>query len=97
MPLALYDHLRAPEDGPLEPCVYRVVGRDGEDTVALLQVTDPAGNRVRTGRVVHAPVEEVETFEQVGNPDAGFDPRNALQGLYWTVRQPLDWLLGAGR
>ncbi|WP_227355441.1 hypothetical protein [Haladaptatus salinisoli] len=85
------DHYR-PIDHASEPCVYRVVG--ATDEVTLLRVTDGNGRRVNTGEIRRiAPSALDAEFERAENPDAGFTPvasvRNALSGLYWSVRKYL--------
>jgi len=80
------DHYR-PGDGG---AVYRVVGTG--EPVALLRVTDADGRRAHTGDLRRVAEEELESeFASAGDPDAGLSPvsavRNALQGLYWSVRR----------
>lgn len=85
------DHYR-PTDGAVDPGVYRVVGTT--DGVALLRVGDADGRRVHTGEVHRVDTDTLDAaFEPASNPDAGFALasalRDALQGLYWSVRRSL--------
>ncbi|GAB3683471.1 hypothetical protein GCM10028857_11080 [Salinarchaeum chitinilyticum] len=86
---AIGDHVRS--DGTaVSPGVYRVVGTG--DEVTLLRVADPDGRRRHTGELIHVSVAALDTdFEPTADPDAGIAPRarirNAVQGLYWSVRR----------
>jgi len=80
------EHYR-PADGD---GIYRVVGTT--DGVVLLQVTDEDGRRAHTGNVRRVEPDTIgDEFEPASDPDAGVSPvaavRNALQGLYWSVRR----------
>jgi len=82
------DHYRPDDDAT--PGVYRVVGTG--DPVALLRVTDEGGRRAHTGDLRQVSRDEFDAaFEPAEDPDAGVSPvaavRNALQGLYWSVRK----------
>jgi hypothetical protein len=79
-------------DPAREPCVYRVVG--ATDDVTLLRVTDADGRRVNTGEICRISSSTLAAeFKRSENPDSGFTPasslRNALSGLYWSVRMYL--------
>jgi hypothetical protein len=64
------DHYRADPDGPLDPGVYRVVGRD-DGAVTLLRVAED-GRRVHSGAVVQLPREDLDALAPAGNPDTGW-------------------------
>jgi hypothetical protein len=86
-----HDHYR-PTTDDYERGVYRVVGT-GEE-VTLLRVADGDGRRIHAGELEHVDAAAVDdAFEPAEDPDAGVSPvtmlRNALQGLYWTLRNPL--------
>jgi hypothetical protein len=88
-PPAVGDHYRPTTDGH-HPGVFRVVGADGR--VALLRVADADGRRVTTGDLRHVDDATLrEEFAPAEDPDAGLTPirslRNALSGLYWSVRR----------
>jgi hypothetical protein len=83
------DHYR-PTQGDYSGGVYRVVGVT--DAVTLLRVTDADGRRVHPGTLRSVQAATLESdFEPAENPDAGLSPggavRNAVQGLYWSVRR----------
>lgn len=85
---AVGDHYR-PTGDALDPGVYRVVGTAEE--VVLLRVGDADGRRVHTGEVSRVDPATLDAeFESAPDPDAGVGPvsavKNALQGLYWSVR-----------
>ncbi|WP_435152373.1 hypothetical protein [Haladaptatus sp. DFWS20] len=85
----VHEHYRPTNDG-YTPGIYRVVGTT--DEMALLRVTDADGRRVATGELLHVSQNTLDTeFEFATNPDTGFSPihgvRNALTGLYWSVRR----------
>lgn len=81
-----------PITGDYPPGVYRVVGTT--DEIVLLRVTDGDGRRIHSGAVRSVVRDAVVTdFEPAADPDAGVHPiraiRNALAGLYWSVRGSL--------
>ncbi|WP_248515496.1 hypothetical protein [Salinarchaeum laminariae] len=82
------EHYRS-DGASVRPGVYRIVGTS--DGVTLLRVADDRGRRRHTGEILYVAAATIdEEFEPVGDPDAGFAPRasvrNAIQGLYWSVR-----------
>ncbi|MFC7080530.1 hypothetical protein [Halorussus caseinilyticus] len=83
------DDARDADGERLVPGVYRVVG-SGDD-VALLRVADARGRRAHTGELRHvAPATLSEAFERAADPGEASPlaaVRNALSGLYWSVRQ----------
>ncbi|MFB6157504.1 MAG: hypothetical protein ABEJ34_06665 [Haloferacaceae archaeon] len=88
---AVGDHYR-PTTDDRDPGVYRVVGVP--DDVTLLRVADGDGRRVHAGEVRRVSRATLAgSFEPTRDPDAGLDPvagvRNALSGLYWSVRRYL--------
>ncbi|GAA0245435.1 hypothetical protein [Haladaptatus pallidirubidus] len=83
------EHYR-PTDDTRPPGVYRVVG--ATDEITLLRVTDADGRRVATGEIHYVSPHILDSeFVRTTNPDVGFSPasavRNALSGLYWSVRR----------
>jgi hypothetical protein len=87
------EHYR-PADGDRRPGVYRVVGTG--DPVVLLRVADGDGRRVHEGAIERVAAGDLDReFEPATDPDAGFSPggaaRNALSGLYWSVRRLLPF------
>lgn len=80
------EHYRSGDDG----AIYRVVGTG--EPVALLRVTDDRGRREHAGDLRRVSRDDLESgFDPAEDPDAGLSPlaavRNALQGLYWSVRR----------
>lgn len=67
--LAPLDHVRADTGAPVEPGVYRVVGRDDE-SVTLLRVVED-GRRVHSGIAVRVPLVDLDAFAPADNPDTG--------------------------
>lgn len=79
-----------PVSGNHNPGVYRVVGTT--DGVTLLHVADADARRVHTGETYRVEVSTLESeFEPTQDPDTGLSPtraaRNAMQGVYWSVRR----------
>jgi hypothetical protein len=86
-----YDHVRAGEEAPVAPGVYRVVGTG--DPVALLRLTDADGQRANTGDVVTVPQEVYHTsFDPADNPDDGFSPTDLLDPLVAQATAIPYWL-----
>ena len=87
--MAVGDHYRSTR-GPHAGSVYRVVG--ASDEVTFLRITDANGRRAHTGELRSLEAATLASdFEPVEDPDAGLSPvhtaRNAIQGLYWSVRR----------
>jgi hypothetical protein len=86
-----YTHYRAPADGPVEPGIYRVVGRD-DDSVTLLRVADSDGRRAVTGEVTAVDRSRLGEFESADDPDRGFRPWEIVDGFVQELRMVWDWV-----
>lgn len=86
-----YDHVRATDQSPVAPGVYRVVGTG--DPVTLVRVADDDGRRRNTGEVVSVPAATLSaSFDPAENPDRGFAVRNLLSPLVTVPKAVAYWL-----